>query len=92
MIVFISRETLSVLNACSGWIVLVLENVSVKKWAYRKKNERCLFSFQILHFTPFIQKFKIINYPLHPKSDSQILLSNARQLYSAKGDPLGLKG
>ena len=30
--------------------------------------------------------------PLHPKSDLDFTLSNARQFYSSKGDPLGLKG
>ena len=44
MIAFIGRETLSVLNACPrkipAVVVLVLENVFVKKWAYRKKIER----------------------------------------------------
>ena len=30
--------------------------------------------------------------PLHPKSDLDFTLSNARQFYLSKGDPLGLKG
>ena len=36
--------------------------------------------------------FSIDLNPLHPKSDLQILLSNARWFYSSKEDPLGLKG
>ena len=66
MIAFIGRETLSVLNACPGKIpavaVLVLENVFVKKWAYRKKNERCLFSFSNFTFHTF-----------HPKVENHLL-------------------